>query len=107
MTRKTAPFSVILENLYSTIQGPVIDFPKFDIVLGLDWLKKNNPQIDWATLVLTIKHNGVNHQIYPDSVDQLLRNHIFLHITETLDKKESLKVNDWCCNCAVLAELHG
>ena len=26
VTRETAPFSVMLENLHSTIQGPVIDF---------------------------------------------------------------------------------
>ncbi|KAJ9049285.1 hypothetical protein DSO57_1026258 [Entomophthora muscae] len=37
VTRKTSPFSVMLDNLHSIIQGPVIDFPKFDIVLGLDW----------------------------------------------------------------------
>ncbi|KAJ9056687.1 hypothetical protein DSO57_1030403 [Entomophthora muscae] len=60
----------MLENLHFTIQGPVIDFPKFDIVLGLDWLQKNNPHVDWATSVLTIKREGVNHQIYPDSVCQ-------------------------------------
>ncbi|KAJ9060469.1 hypothetical protein DSO57_1030638 [Entomophthora muscae] len=56
---------------------------------------KNNPHIDWATSVLTIKREGVNHQIYPDSVDQLLRNHVFVRITETLVKKENLKTIDW------------
>ncbi|KAJ9087523.1 hypothetical protein DSO57_1032493 [Entomophthora muscae] len=56
-----APFSVMLKNLHSTIQGLVIDFPKFDIVLGLDWLQKNNPHIDWAASVLTIKREVVNH----------------------------------------------
>ena len=95
VTRETAPFSIMLESLHSTIQGPVIDFPRFDIVLGLDWLQKNNPHVDWATLVLTIKCEGVNHQIYPDTVDQLLRNHVFLCITETLDKQENLKAIDW------------
>ncbi|KAJ9053866.1 hypothetical protein DSO57_1020307 [Entomophthora muscae] len=69
VTRETAPFSVMLKNLHSTIQGPVIEFPKFDIVLGLDWLQKNNPHVDWATLVLTIKREDVNHQIYLDLVD--------------------------------------
>ncbi|KAJ9078406.1 hypothetical protein DSO57_1006819 [Entomophthora muscae] len=77
----------MLENLHSTIQGPVIDFPKFDIVLGLDWLQKNNPHIDWATSVLAIKCEGVNHQTYPDSVDQLLYNHVFVRITETFVRK--------------------
>ncbi|KAJ9078234.1 hypothetical protein DSO57_1008900 [Entomophthora muscae] len=61
----------MLENLHYTIQGPVIDFPKFDIVLGLDWLQKNNPHVDWETSVLTIRREGINHQIYPESVDQL------------------------------------
>ncbi|KAJ9058046.1 hypothetical protein DSO57_1016387 [Entomophthora muscae] len=85
----------MLENLHSTIQGPVIDFPKFDIVLGLDWLQKNNPHVDWATSVLTVKCEGVNHQIYPDSVDQLLCDHVFVRITKTLDEKENLKAIDW------------
>ncbi|KAJ9088837.1 hypothetical protein DSO57_1019115 [Entomophthora muscae] len=95
VTKETTPFSVMLENLHSTIQGPVIDFPKFDIVLGLDWLLKNNPHLDWAISVLTIKREGVNHQIYPDSVDQLLRDHVFVRITKTQDKKKDLKAIDW------------
>ncbi|KAJ9088570.1 hypothetical protein DSO57_1021725 [Entomophthora muscae] len=95
VTREATPFSVMLENLHSTIQGPVIDFSKFDIVLGLDCLQKNNPHLDLATSVLTIKFKGVNHQIYPDSVVQLLRNHIFVRITETLDKRENLKTINW------------
>ncbi|KAJ9056941.1 hypothetical protein DSO57_1027309 [Entomophthora muscae] len=33
VTRETAPFSVMLKNLHFIIQGPVIDFPKFDIVV--------------------------------------------------------------------------
>ncbi|KAJ9080034.1 hypothetical protein DSO57_1029335 [Entomophthora muscae] len=73
----------MLENLHSTIQGPVIDFQRFTLY----W--------DWATSVLTIKREGVNHQIYPDSVDQNLHNHVFVRITETLDKKENLKTIDW------------
>ncbi|KAJ9052696.1 hypothetical protein DSO57_1031781 [Entomophthora muscae] len=85
----------MLENLHSTIQGPVINFPKFDIVLGLNWLQKNNPHVDCVTSVLTIKREGFNHQIYPDSVDQLLCNHVFVRIMETLDKKENLKAIDW------------
>ncbi|KAJ9071837.1 hypothetical protein DSO57_1033165 [Entomophthora muscae] len=84
-----------LENQHSTIQGPVIDFPKFDIVLGLDWLQNNNHHLNWAASVLTIKREGVNHQVYPDSVDQLLGNHVFVHITETLDKRENLKTINW------------
>ncbi|KAJ9051220.1 hypothetical protein DSO57_1006472 [Entomophthora muscae] len=43
VTRETSPFSIMLENLNSTIQGQDIDFPKFDIVLGLDWLQSNKP----------------------------------------------------------------
>ncbi|KAJ9073183.1 hypothetical protein DSO57_1019232 [Entomophthora muscae] len=89
----------MLENLHSIIQGPVINFPKFNIVLGLDWLQRNNPHVDWATSVLTIKCEGVDHQIYPDSLDQLLRDHVFVRITETLDKKEKLKVIDWDSFC--------
>ncbi|KAJ9068813.1 hypothetical protein DSO57_1024905 [Entomophthora muscae] len=37
----------------------------------------------------------VNYQIYPDTVDQLLWDHMFVHITETLEEKDNLKAIDW------------
>ncbi|KAJ9060664.1 hypothetical protein DSO57_1028517, partial [Entomophthora muscae] len=49
----------------------------------------------WATSLLTIKRKCLNHQIYPDPVDQLLHNHVFVRITETLEKREDLKAITW------------
>ena len=95
VTKETEPFSISLENLRSTVSGPVIEFPRFDVVLGLDWLRRHNPHVDWVTSVLTIKREGVNHQIYPDTVDQLLRDHVFVRITETQEEQENLKGIDW------------
>ncbi|KAJ9049530.1 hypothetical protein DSO57_1023442 [Entomophthora muscae] len=90
-----APFSIMLENLHSITQGPVINFPRFDVVLGLDWMQKNNPHVDWVTSVLTIKHEKVHHKIHPDSVDQLLQDHVFVCITETHEEQDNLKTIDW------------
>ncbi|KAJ9082110.1 hypothetical protein DSO57_1007443 [Entomophthora muscae] len=95
VTWEIAPFSITLENLHSTIQGPIIDLSRFNMVLGLDWLQKNNPNIDRATSILTLKQEGVNHKIYPDTVDQLLWDHVFVHITETQEEKVNLKAIDW------------
>ncbi|KAJ9085769.1 hypothetical protein DSO57_1010779 [Entomophthora muscae] len=91
VTWETTPFSISLENLHSTIQGPIINSTRFDVVLGLDWLRRNNPHVDWITSALIIKQEGINHQIYPETLEQLLRDHVFLCITETQEKKEKLK----------------
>ncbi|KAJ9087596.1 hypothetical protein DSO57_1031572 [Entomophthora muscae] len=44
------------------------------------------------------ENEKVNHQIYPDTVDQLLWDHMFVHITETLEEKDTLKALDWYFN---------
>ncbi|KAJ9051182.1 hypothetical protein DSO57_1007023 [Entomophthora muscae] len=62
----------MLDNLHFTIQGPVIDFPKFNIVLGLDGLQRNNPHVDWATSALTIKCEGVNHNVVNATIHHVL-----------------------------------
>ena len=36
VTKETSPFLISLETLRFTIQGHDIDFPNYDIILGLD-----------------------------------------------------------------------
>jgi hypothetical protein len=36
----------------------VLDLPKFDVILGKDWLKEANPRINWRTETYVIPHNG-------------------------------------------------
>ena len=72
-----------------------MDMEPYDAVLGLDWLRQNNPYIDWATSTLTIKRNGVNHQIYPDTVHQLMQEHVFVRITESDEEQEDLGKINW------------
>ena len=70
---ETKPFSVAFENLRLTLQGPILDLPSYNVILGLDWLKRNSPRVDWPTSTLTIKREGINHQIYPDTIYNLLK----------------------------------
>ena len=101
---KAAPFSVRLGSLNSTLQGPIMDMEPYDAVLGLDWLRQNNPYIDWATSTLTIKRNGVNHQIYPDKIHWLMQEHVFLHITKSNKEQEDLGKINWS-NCKNIKQL--
>lgn len=48
-------FSLVFENLRSTLQGPILDLLSYDVILGLDRLKMNNPRVDCPTSTLTIK----------------------------------------------------
>ena len=91
---KPIPFSVVFENLHSTLQGPILDLPSYNVILGLDWLKRNNPRVNWPTSTLTIKQEGMNHQTYPDTVDNLLKDYIFVRIKDTEDEQE-LKLIKW------------
>ncbi|KAJ9055272.1 hypothetical protein DSO57_1005679 [Entomophthora muscae] len=89
VTNKMAPFSIMLESLHSNIQGPVIDFPKFDVVLILDLLQRNNPHADWATSALTLKREGVNcHGKFHNA-----RNYSAKY--ESLESQKTFTKTDW------------
>ena len=88
---ESKPFSVVFENLRLKLQGPILDLPSYDVILGLDWLKRNNPRFDWPTSTLTIKQEGINYQIYPDTVDNLLKDYIFVKMMEVSEEKKRKK----------------
>lgn len=59
-----------------------------NVVAGLDWLRYNKPHSDWDTSVLTVQRHSVGFQVYPQTFDLLLRDTVFVRITES---KESTK----------------
>lgn len=79
------PFSVRMVDINSTFRGLVIDNLSHDIIAGVDWLRTNRPVIDWESSVLTLRRNGVGFQIYPDSLDVLRRETVFVRVVEHED----------------------
>ena len=55
---------------------------KYDVVLGLDWLKTNKPHINWDSSILSIKHNEVTHYMFLKYANVLLCEHVFVQIIE-------------------------
>ncbi|GAX85799.1 hypothetical protein CEUSTIGMA_g13214.t1 [Chlamydomonas eustigma] len=42
----------------------VLDLPAFDIILGMPWLRRLNPRIDWKKRTMTVKQNGAYHRLH-------------------------------------------
>jgi hypothetical protein len=54
---ESTPLNIILEWHYSIIAFNVIKLPSNPIILGLSWLDKYNPAIDWKTWRLAFQPN--------------------------------------------------
>jgi len=37
-----------------SLSARIVDLPDFDLILGYDWLRRNNPDIDWQTLSVSL-----------------------------------------------------
>jgi hypothetical protein len=49
-----------------TITAYVLDLnAEFDVVLGLDWMRKRKPSPDWDTMVLTLAYEGKVYTLVP------------------------------------------
>jgi len=55
VTHETKPLDIILEGHRSTIVFNTISSPSNPLVLGLSWLEKINPDIDWKKRKLTYR----------------------------------------------------
>jgi hypothetical protein len=55
VTHETKPLDIILEGHRSTIVFNIISSPSNLLVLGLSWLEKINPDIDWEKRKLTYR----------------------------------------------------
>ena len=67
------------------IRGLVLPNMLRNIIIGMDWLRNNKPIVDWDTSVLTLKQNGVGFQVYPNSIDRLQQDTVFVRIIEHKD----------------------
>ncbi|GAX86616.1 hypothetical protein CEUSTIGMA_g14024.t1, partial [Chlamydomonas eustigma] len=42
----------------------LLDLQAFDIILGMPWLRRLNPRIDWKKRTMTVKQNGAYHRLH-------------------------------------------
>lgn len=59
-----------------------MDNLNYNIIVGMDWFTRVNPQICWKTKTITIQRNDVNFNILKDPNDLLLRDTVFVQLIE-------------------------
>ena len=55
ITHRTAAIEMVMEGHKERLSFNIIPIKSFDIILGLDWLRKHNPTIDWETNQLVFR----------------------------------------------------
>jgi len=53
-------------NFTDRIEARVLDLPHYDLILGMKWLNKWNPHIEWGRRILTITKEGKTHKLNCD-----------------------------------------
>lgn len=66
VVQETKPLSISLEGHQSSVIFNVIKSPSSSVILGLSWLDRYNPDIDWNTRKLTFQSNSSTS---PHSID--------------------------------------
>jgi hypothetical protein len=62
ITHETTPLGLVIEGHHSIIVVNIIKSPSNPLVLGLSWLDKYNPVIDWNARRLTFQPSIVSIQ---------------------------------------------
>ena len=62
----TCRLPINISGWQETITAYVLDLnAEFDVVLGLDWMRKRKPSPDWDTMMLTLEHEGKVYLLVP------------------------------------------
>ncbi|KAJ9050122.1 hypothetical protein DSO57_1017460 [Entomophthora muscae] len=54
VTKEAKPFHAKIGDTQTTLSGPILPIPKCKVKLGLDWMRKTKPHIDWDSVILTV-----------------------------------------------------
>lgn len=69
---KIFPFTITMETLTSTLWALSTVFEDYKIFLRIKWLRQDKRHFNWATSTLVVSYEGVHHNIYPETVDQMI-----------------------------------
>lgn len=76
-----------------------MDNLNYNIIAGMDWFTRVNPQICWKTKTITIQHNGINFNILKDPNDLLLRDKVFVQLIEEEFSSEQPNITGFKVHC--------
>ena len=71
-----AAFTLTFGRFHSRIKAKVLDLPDYDIILGFDWLRTHNPDIDWRTMTIKVREeDGSLYELLPQSSLRYVQTH--------------------------------
>lgn len=82
ITLRAIPFQVKLWDVFIMLKGPVMDGMYYNLIPGMDWARHNWSYIDWKSSVLILQQNGVGFSIYPQKLDNLMCETVFINVVE-------------------------
>ena len=83
LTQQTTKINLVVGTIADEVELLVLNTKGYDIVLGLDWLIRNNPRIDWKaqTIEPTVNLESPPPQTIPTPLD---KPQLFIHSTTPL-----------------------
>ena len=72
-TRGTLEYACLNIGTYTDhIDFTALSLPKYDAILGLAWLHALNPNIDWITGTISLRHDGRDHRLTANTAADLI-----------------------------------
>ena len=62
VTHHTRPLEMKLQQHHERLPFDIIDLADHEVVLGLPWLRKWNPRIDWITHEVRVRRSNNRHE---------------------------------------------
>ena len=72
VVKETKPLPVAIQRHHEELTFDIVGMATHDVVLGMPWLKKHNPILDWEKRVLTFERCGCVSAIQPTQRQRLL-----------------------------------
>ena len=66
----------------------VLDTDRFEVLLGMDWLKRNNPHIDWKNQSMKLSNRGQHFELDMKGSGMNQNNNRFIDCCDVSDEDE-------------------
>jgi len=92
-TNESAHIPVTMGTWKGYVKAWILPLPEFEFILGRDFLRSQNPQIDWITSVMTLRGKGraQSHRIEPTTSSAGKTDHLELNLMSTKQVRRALK----------------
>lgn len=82
VAKEVKSFCALIGDVQTMLSDPITLIPNYYVILGIDWMIKTKPHINWDGAILTIQQDKVHHYVYPTNLDMLMKDHVFVKIME-------------------------